>query len=172
MMMASMRTTAGIHATMLSLVFLTSATLVAQGDGAAPEPLLRWRDPMFLTGPGAQIGASFRNLTPSEAKQARSESSSVFFDYGGAVIEQVSPDSPALRAGLLKGDRITMFDGHRVRNASEFSRLVEETPPGWTVTMTVVRDRKLLKLSITPSYVTAHRIGAGDGRGSGFLGNF
>jgi S1-C subfamily serine protease len=149
-----MRTIAGIHATMISVVFLASASLTAQGDNAAPVPPLRWRDPMFLTGPGAQIGASFRNLTPSEAKQAKSGSNPVFFDYGGVVIEQVSPDSPALRAGLLKGDRITMFDGHRVRNSSEFSRLVEETPPGWTVSMTVVRDKKLLKLSITPT-VTA-----------------
>jgi membrane-associated protease RseP (regulator of RpoE activity) len=170
--MASIGMIAGIHATLLSLVFLTSAPLAAQGDSPAPAPLPRLPDDMVLTGPGAQIGASFRNLTPSEAKQAKSQSNSIFFDYGGVVIVEVTPGSPASRAGLLKGDRITMFDGHRVRNASEFSRLVEETPPGWTVAMTVVRDRKLLKLSIIPAYVTAQGRGAGDGRGSGFLGNF
>jgi S1-C subfamily serine protease len=54
-------------------------------------------------------------------------------------------------APCLKGDRITAFDGHRVRNTNEFSQLVEETPPGWTVDVTVIRDGKVRVLSITPT---------------------
>lgn len=153
-----MRRTVGIRTTVVSLAFLTSAPLLAQRDIPTPLPFPRGQDPLVLQGPGAQIGASFRNLTPAESQQASSTSNSIFVDRGGVVIDHVSADSPASRAGLLRGDRITMFDGHRVRNAREFARLVEETPPGWTVDMTVIRERKLLKLSITPGYVTAATI--------------
>ncbi len=152
--MALTRTMPGIPtAAAVLLTLLTSAPSYAQLDSPAPLPLSRGPgpDPLVLTGPGAQIGASFRNLTASEAQQGKTEPFWVFIDRGGVVIEQVNADGPASRAKLIKGDRITVFDGHRVRNASDFSRLVEETPPGWTVPITVIRDRKVLALSITPT---------------------
>ena len=150
--MASARAIAGIRATMVCVGLLTATASFAQFDHPT-VPLSRgpWPDELVLTGPGAQIGASFRNLTAAEAKQANSQPFWVFIDRGGVVIEQVRPDSPAARAGLVRGDRITMFDGHRVRSPGEFSRLVEETPPGQTVPMTVIRNSKVLSLSITPT---------------------
>ena len=42
----------------------------------------------------------------------------------------------------MNGDVVTAFDGQRVVRGNQFSRLVEETPPGWTVRMTIVRDGK------------------------------
>ena len=151
--MASTRTMPGIRATVVLLACLTSAPSYAQRSSPVPVPLSRgpWRDAMVLAGPGAQIGASFRNLTASEARQGKTEPLWLLIDRGGVVIEQVNPGGPASRAGLIKGDRITVFDGQRVRNTSDFTRLVEETPPGWAVPITVVRDRKVLSLSITPT---------------------
>jgi serine protease Do len=67
------------------------------------------------------------------------------------VIEQVRGDSPASRAGLLNGDVVTAFDGQRVVSANQFSRLVEETPPGWTVKIRIVRDGKAREIPITPT---------------------
>jgi serine protease Do len=43
-----------------------------------------------------------------------------------------------------------MFDGERVRSTRQFARLVQETPPGRTVKMTVSRDRQQKDLQITP----------------------
>jgi S1-C subfamily serine protease len=151
--MASTRTMAGICTTLGCIALLTASPSHAQLDNPQPVPLRRgpWPDSLVLTGPGAQIGASFRNLTASEARQVKLEPFWPFIDRGGVVIDVVRPDSPASRAGLLRGDRITMFDGQRVRNANEFGRLVEETPPGWTVPMTVIRNSKILSLSITPT---------------------
>ena len=115
------------------------------------EPLLSrgpWRDAFVLRGPGAQIGASVRNLTPAEAEQHRKSILSV---RGGVVVYELLAESPASRAGLIKGDRIAVFDGQRVRDAAHFSQLVEETPPGWRVNITVVRDGRVRELTITPT---------------------
>jgi S1-C subfamily serine protease len=42
------------------------------------------------------------------------------------------------------------FDGERVRSAQQFSRLVQETPPGRQVRAAVLRDGKRTELSVTP----------------------
>jgi serine protease Do len=68
----------------------------------------------------------------------------------GAVIDEVAPDSPAAKAGTLKGDVVVSFDGESVRSAQQFTRLVRETPPGRTVKMVVTRDGKRMDLTVTP----------------------
>ena len=110
------------------------------------------RDALILRAPGSQIGASARDRTPAEAQRDRATFwTARVLSPNGCVIEQVRANSPASRAGLMKGDVVTVFDGERVTNANQFSRLVEETPPGWTVKMTIVRDGKIRELSITPT---------------------
>src|SRR5688500_14862074 len=98
------------------------------------------RDALILRAPGSQIGVSARDRISGEMRTAPLS----------VVIEQVRANSPASRAGLIKGDIVTVFDGQSVLTANQFSRLVEETPPGWTVKMTIVRDGKVRQLSITP----------------------
>jgi serine protease Do len=97
---------------------------------------------LTLRGPGSQIGVSARDRIVPAARDA-----SGF----GVILDEVRANSPASRAGLLKGDIVTMFDGLRVASASQFSRLVAETPPGWTVRMRIVRDGKTRDISITPT---------------------
>lgn len=58
----------------------------------------------------------------------------------GALVRAVSDDSPASKAGILKGDVIVQYDGERVRGARELTRLVRETPVGRTVEIELVRD--------------------------------
>jgi S1-C subfamily serine protease len=142
-------------ASMMLVVLTSSAPAYSQDANPFPGPLTRgpWPDAMLLRGPGAQIGASFRDLLPAEAK--RTDPNWLFIDRGGVVIDEVRADGPASRTGLVKGDRITMFDGRRVPNAREFSQLVEETPPGRTVDITVIRNGQARKLSITPTLADA-----------------
>jgi len=129
------------------IAVLSYSPASSQDSIPSPSTVLRerWPDGLLLRGPGAQIGASFRDLKPAEAQQI-----SLVVD-GGVVIEQVRADGPASRAGIMKGDRVTMFDGERVRNAKEFAQLVEETPPGRTVNITIVREGQVRKLPITPA---------------------
>jgi serine protease Do len=100
------------------------------------------RSLMTLAGRGAEIGVRV------------GESSTT-----GVVIEEVQPDSPAEKAGLKRADVVVEFDGERVRSTRQFSRLVAETPPGRSVTATIMRDGEKKELRITPS----------EGRSSGLL---
>ncbi len=115
-----------------------------------PEGVVVRQEPAFLAlqGPGSQIGVSARDLTSSEALPG---SDDWFTSQSGVVIDQVGSWSPASRAGLMKGDVVTIFDGYRVRNVAHCSRLVGETPPGRTVKITIVRSGKAQELSVTPT---------------------
>ncbi|HVN96590.1 MAG TPA: Do family serine endopeptidase [Syntrophorhabdaceae bacterium] len=66
----------------------------------------------------------------------------------GAHVEDVMKDSPAARAGLKKGDVITVFDNKEVANSSELRNQVAVTPIGSTVNLTVLRDHKPYVLSV------------------------
>ena len=68
----------------------------------------------------------------------------------GVVVEDVSTDSPAEKAGIRKGDVVVEFDGERVRSVRQLTRLVQETPAGRTVTAILQRDGQRTTVSVTP----------------------
>jgi serine protease Do len=97
---------------------------------------------LMLAGSGSAIGVSARDIEPSERERLQVQ--------GGALVEEVRPDTPAAQAGLQASDVVVEFDGERVRSARQFSRLVQETPPGRPVEMRVVREGRPRGLTITP----------------------
>lgn len=115
----------------------------ALAQGRRVEGPDRARDRAILSGRGAEIGVSVRDVDSSQADEKNVGT--------GAVIEEVRSDSPAERAGLQRLDIVVEFDGEHVRSARQFGRLVEETPPGRTVKATVVRDGQKKDVQITPS---------------------
>ena len=66
----------------------------------------------------------------------------------GALISDVMSGSPAEKAGVRQGDVITSFDGSEVKDPSHLQRLVAEAGVGKSVKITVVRDGKLVHLSM------------------------
>ena len=58
----------------------------------------------------------------------------------GVYIAQVFDGTPAQRAGLVKGDIITTFDGEDVETMEELSKLLDATPAGTEVEMTVMKS--------------------------------
>jgi serine protease Do len=82
----------------------------------------------------AKMGVGISDVTPENAK---------FFDMkkaSGALITQVSPDSPASSAGLKIGDVITAINGKPVDGASELQMAVGLMSPGDKVNLTVMRN--------------------------------
>jgi serine protease Do len=104
-------------------------------DDQAPPP---GRDLTILAGRGAEIGVSIREVGPADKARA------------GVVVEHVRPDSPAEKAGLRRADVIVEFDGEAVRSVRQFTRLVQETAPGKTVRVDIVRDGSRRQLDVTP----------------------
>jgi serine protease Do len=94
---------------------------------------------IILDGRGSQLGVMIRDLEGDAAAKST-----------GVEIEEVTPDSPAAKAGLKPGDIVTDYDGERVRSARQFTRLVQETPEGRTVSMAVLRNGQKQTLQATP----------------------
>ena len=57
----------------------------------------------------------------------------------GALVQEVTPDSPAARAGLQAGDLVVSIDGKAVQNYSEMIAAIRAHQPGDKVTLGVVR---------------------------------
>ena len=116
---------------------LAGAVVVLAGAGA-PAPVSAQTRALEIIGRGAHIGVTVEDLEGEDAKQR------------GVRIETVTPGGPADKAGLKAGDTVTEFDGERVRSMMHFSRLVQETPPGRAVPVTLTRGGQRMNLTITP----------------------
>ncbi len=67
----------------------------------------------------------------------------------GAVIEAVSSDSPAAKAGLQKGDIIMSFNGTEISELRDLTRAVATTTPDATAKITVLRKGSEQTLDVT-----------------------
>ena len=67
----------------------------------------------------------------------------------GALVLDVSPDSPAGKAGIKAGDVITHFDGKEIKEMKNLPRLVAEAPIGKQVEIRFWRSGKALSGNLT-----------------------
>ncbi len=68
---------------------------------------------------------------------------------GGALVNKITPDSSAAKAGVQVGDVITAYDGHDIVLSSDLPPLVGSTKPGASADLTVFRDGKTMHLPLT-----------------------
>jgi len=89
------------------------------------------------------LGITMNDVTPDNAQ---------FFnlqDATGAIVAQVTPDSPAASAGLKQGDVIRELNGQKIANGSALQVAVSEDRPGTKIALGVIRDGKLVTLNLT-----------------------
>jgi len=89
------------------------------------------------------LGISMNDVTPENAQ---------FFnlpDASGAVISQVTPDSPAGRAGLKNGDVLRELNGKKILDGRELQVAVSETTPGTAIDLGILRDGKPENIHLT-----------------------
>ncbi|MCM0080448.1 DegQ family serine endoprotease [Geomonas sp. Red32] len=67
----------------------------------------------------------------------------------GALVSEVTKDSPADKAGLQGGDIILQFDGRTIHEMSELPRMVAATPVGKAVKVVILRDGKQKEVPVT-----------------------
>ena len=93
---------------------------------------------------GSPFGASIRDVTDADMTRAKLATAT------GAVLDTVQETGPAGRAGFKSGDVVLSFDSENVRSARHLQRLIEETPAGREVAVTVMRagERVNLKLKL------------------------
>src|SRR5437660_522143 len=106
---------------------------------------------MVLAGPvRAQVGASNR------AANDRGTYLGILFapvaadkTVPGVQITHVLPNSPAARAGLLRQDVVTEYDGRKVRDCEQLAALIHDDRPDRKVKLAVLRDGKPLNVEAT-----------------------
>ena len=69
-------------------------------------------------------------------------------DPNGALVADVTSDSPADKGGLERGDVIVGYDGHTVKENADLPLLVANTQAGAKVPIDVVRDGKARTLTV------------------------
>ena len=69
-------------------------------------------------------------------------------DAKGAIVADVTEESPALAAGVKQGDTILKIDGKDVTDSRDLSRKVAGIKPGDAVPLTIVRDGKTMDLDV------------------------
>jgi putative serine protease PepD len=67
----------------------------------------------------------------------------------GVLLEGTSPGSPAAKAGLRKGDLITMMAGDTVGGLRDMVEVLREHAPGETIEVVYQRDGKAHKAKVT-----------------------
>ena len=109
-----------------------------QGIGlAVPADLVR-----YVVGSLAQngevvrgfLGVTVQSLTPALAQSFGLSSNQ------GALIAEVSPNTPAAKAGLKSGDIITKVDGREVTDSARLSLAIAQTAPGSEVQLELLRN--------------------------------
>ena len=89
------------------------------------------------------LGVMIQSVTPELAKS---------FDLPeakGALVAEVTPDSPAAQAGLERGDIITSFKGAEIADSRDLPSLVAQTPVGDPSAVKVLRGGKEQTFTVT-----------------------
>jgi serine protease Do len=89
------------------------------------------------------LGISMNDVTPENAHFFNLE------DASGAVVSQVTADSPAAKAGLKQGDVIAKLNGEKIANGSALQVAVSEMTPGTKAELGIMRDGKSMTLNLT-----------------------
>jgi serine protease Do len=82
------------------------------------------------------LGIVMNDVTPENAG---------FFnlpDAAGAIVSEVTPDSPAAHAGLVSGDVLREIDGKKIPNGGMLQVAVSEMSPGTQIALGILRDGK------------------------------
>jgi serine protease Do len=121
----------------LIVAALTAAFVLGAGLPRASSARAQMRESLFSAidvARGARLG-----VTVKDAEDAKA----------GVVVESVTTGGPAEKAGIKAGDTLVEFDGEKVRSATQFSRLVRETPSGRTVAVALMRGGQRQTMNVT-----------------------
>lgn len=72
-------------------------------------------------------------------------------DQQGVLVNKITPNSPAAKAGLQVNDIILSFNGTHIQSANQLARLVQESNVNRTIDMDIIHRGKLVNRTATLS---------------------
>ena len=134
-----------------------------QGIGfAVPTNLARWvMDGLVQNGRVERgfLGVNIQDLTPELAKEFKIDRAD------GALVSEVTPHSPAERAGMKNGDVIVEFNGKPVTDSRHLKLQVGATLPGASVPVKLLRDGASETLQVTVKELPGEKLTQADSTG-------
>jgi serine protease Do len=89
------------------------------------------------------LGVAIQDLTKDLADQFG------LSDTKGALVSQVTDDSPAAKAGIKSGDVIVAFNGKAIVDSTSLRNAVAANAPGTKATIELLRDSKKQSVDVT-----------------------
>jgi C-terminal processing protease CtpA/Prc len=106
-------------------------------------------EPMTFTGQKKDTSAPPEAARGGERKVSTGSMPDFAYAGEGVRIADISPDSPAAKAGLQAGDIIIQLGEHKVTNLREYSQALASFNPGDETTLLYLRDGKQASTKIT-----------------------
>lgn len=88
------------------------------------------------------VGVTIQELTPELASEFGLKRSN------GALVSDIAKDSPAAKAGVLRGDIILEFNGKEVKDVSSLRNMVAQSKSGTEISMKILRSGKEFTVKI------------------------
>ncbi len=104
------------------------------------------------------LGVMIQPLTPELAKEFHVPGNS------GALVGEVTKNSPAAKAGLKEGDVVTEFNNRKVVDSRNLRLMVSQTAPETKTALKLIRDGKEKTMSVTLAAMPENGIAKADGR--------
>lgn len=123
-----------------------------------PDPPKAPRPADLLIGTRSFLGVHVSEIDASRAKELKLK------EERGVEITGIEEESPAAKAGLRQGDVVLEFNGHPVEGTQQFVRLVQETPAGRQVKLSIHRNGSPFTLTATVATRKGRTIVARTGR--------
>jgi serine protease Do len=110
------------------------------------------------------LGVMIQKLTPELAQSFNMD------EPKGALVGNVTPNSPASKGGIKRGDVIVKFDDNEIGSVDVLPKIVAETKPGKSVEVELIRNGKVKNLNISIAALDddrprVHRTSFGDNLG-------
>jgi serine protease Do len=118
---------------------LAAASLVSPAAFAQAGDMQTY---VFTNG-GSYLGIGGMDITPERAKALNLK------DERGVEISSLDASGPAAKAGLKDGDVVLEYNGQPVQGYTQFRRMVQETPVGRQVKISVWRNGAMQTLTVT-----------------------
>jgi S1-C subfamily serine protease len=96
------------------------------------------------------VGVQMTTLTPKLAKENNQDPNSPLSlpEVNGVLVLKVLANTPAAAAGMRIGDVVTAVDGKSITNASQFQAVVDNTPVGQALELTVQRGKNTQAVAV------------------------